>query len=192
MLPLLFYRIKENTIKLGASWDKLAPSENAAIEFAHTYLNTDPHRFNTKQQYTMEFYLACKGDDINTRYRNNIPTQEDLQVAETLKEYKSQKDLVLYRGVCDEIFLLMKKNGKNHTDCDLYEKGFMACSLVKGHEYRSSKYLRIYIPKGTNVIYQGNINNEQNTYEVDIQYGAKLKIVSADNKYINCKLIETK
>ena len=36
-----------------------------------------------------------------------------------------------------------------------------------------------------------NVNDEQSFYEVDVQHEAKLKIISADKTYINCKLIET-
>lgn len=77
------------------------------------------------------------------------------------------------------------------TDCDLYEKGFLATSLVKGQEINSKIKLRIYVPAGTKCVYMGNVNNEQNFYEVDIMHGSKLKIISADNTYINCKLLET-
>ena len=53
--------------------------------------------------------------------------------------------------------------------------------------------LRIFVPYGTNVIYLGNVNDEEERYyEVDVQYGAKLKIVSMDKTYINCVLISTK
>ena len=43
-------------------------------------------------------------------------------------------DLVFYLGVCDDGFKLMQKNAKEMSDCDLYEKGFLECSLVKGQE----------------------------------------------------------
>ena len=37
----------------------------------------------------------------------------------------------------------------------------------------------------------GNVNCEQHYYEVDIQHGAKLKVISTDNEYINCSLLST-
>lgn len=88
----------------------------------------------------------------------------------------------------------MIENAKNKPDADLIEKGILQTSLVKGHELSSNiytQYLRIFVPTGTNVIYLGNINNEQHLYEVDIQYRAKLQIISADKKYINCLLRST-
>ena len=75
--------------------------------------------------------------------------------------------------------------------CMILEKGFMQCSLVKGCESKCNYRLRIFVPKGSQVIYLGNVNNEQYYYEVDIQTGAKLEIVSVDDRYINCKLLGT-
>lgn len=85
----------------------------------------------------------------------------------------------------------MKENAKNMTDCDLYEKGFLATSLVKGHELNSEIKLRIYVPVGTKCVYMGNVNEEQGYYEVDVMHSSKLKIISMDKEYINCKLLET-
>lgn len=85
----------------------------------------------------------------------------------------------------------MKENAKNLPDCDLYEKGFLATSLIKGHEINSEIKLRIYVPAGTKCIYMGNVNEEQGYYEVDVMHSSKLKIISMDKEYINCKLLET-
>ena len=71
----------------------------------------------------------------------------------------------------------------------LYEKSFLQTSLVKGHESNSQYHLRIQVPAGTQAVYLGNVNDEQFYYEVDIQHGAKLKIVSIDDEYINCILL---
>ena len=85
----------------------------------------------------------------------------------------------------------MKENAKNLPDCDLYEKGFLATSLVKGHEINTEIKLRIYVPAGTKCVYMGNVNEEQGYYEVDVMHSSKLKIISMDKEYINCKLLET-
>lgn len=77
------------------------------------------------------------------------------------------------------------------TDCDLYEKGFLATSLVKGHEINSKIKLRIYVPAGTKCVYMGNVNEEQGFYEVDVMHSSKLKIISMDDEYINCELLAT-
>ena len=37
----------------------------------------------------------------------------------------------------------------------------------------------------------GNVNDEPEYYEVDVMRGAKLKIISMDDEYINCELLET-
>lgn len=76
-------------------------------------------------------------------------------------------------------------------DCDLYERGFLACSLVKGQELNYKIKLRIYVPAGTKCVYQGNVNEEQGFYEVDVMHSSKLKIISIDDEYINCKLLAT-
>ena len=39
------------------------------------------------------------------------------------------------------------------------------------------------------IVYLGNVNDEQTNYEVVVMRSAKLKIVSIDAVYINCKLI---
>lgn len=74
---------------------------------------------------------------------------------------------------------------------DLYEKSFLQTSLVKGHEIKSHYNLRIYTPEKTQAVYLGNVNDEQWYYEVDLQHGAKLKIVSIDSEYINCRLVQS-
>lgn len=75
---------------------------------------------------------------------------------------------------------------------DFLEKGFLNASIVKGKQIDHDIQLRIYIPKGTPAYYVGNISGEEELYyDVIVQIGAKLKIVSMDNQYINCKLIQT-
>ena len=86
---------------------------------------------------------------------------------------------------------MMYENAFGMDDVDLYEKSFLYCSLVKGCEIPSRYHLRIFVPKGSQVFYTGNVNDEQHYYEVDIQVGGKLEIVSADDEYINCRLLGT-
>ena len=141
--------------------------------------------------YTMEYCLAHSGETINERYRQNRPEKIDLQIAEMVASHTTDTDLVLYRGVCEHVYELMKQNAKNMTDCDLYEKGFLATSLVKNQELNYKIKLRIYVPSGTKCVYMGNVNDEQGFYEVDIMHSSKLKIISMDHEYINCKLLTT-
>lgn len=141
--------------------------------------------------YSLEYCLSHSGESINERYRTERMEEIDLQIASMVALHTTGTDLILYRGVCDYIYDLMKENAKNMPDCDLYEKGFLATSLVKGHEINSKIKLRIYVPSGTKCVYMGNVNYEQEYYEVDVMHGSKLKIISIDDEYINCKLLET-
>ena len=191
MIPTLFLRIKGKFHNIGASWDKLAPTKEQAIEYAHTHINQEPERMIDATHYTMEYCLAHSGESINERYRQDRTDEVDKKIAATVAANTTDTDLVLYRGVCEYVYDLMKENAKDMTDCDLYEKGFLATSLVKGHEINSKIKLRIYVPAGTKCVYQGNVNEEQNFYEVDVMHNSKLKIISIDDEYINCKLLAT-
>ena len=42
MIRTLFYRIKDAILGIGASWDKLAPDKETAIDFAHAHINEEP------------------------------------------------------------------------------------------------------------------------------------------------------
>ena len=191
MIPTLFYRIKDAILGIGASWDKLAPDKETAIDFAHAHINEEPEQMIDMNHYTMEYCLAHSGESVNERFRQNRADETDLKIAAMVDEHTTDTDLVLYRGVCDHVFELMQKNAKEMPDCDLYEKGFLATSLVKGHEINSKIKLRIYVPAGTKCVYQGNVNEEQGFYEVDVMHSSKLKIISIDDEYINCKLLAT-
>lgn len=196
MKPGICYHKKENILNIGASWDKLSPTKESAIKYAYKYLNHDPKQYiegkpQNGNNHTLEFLLADSWETINDRYRSGSEIDIDLKIAEKLNEYECKTDLILYRGVCEPVYELMKKNRKPFSNYDLLEKGFMATSLVKGHEYDYSFKLRIYVPKGSHTLYQGNINGHRDLYEVDIQHGARLKIISIDNTYINCRLIGT-
>lgn len=75
---------------------------------------------------------------------------------------------------------------------DLYEKGFLYTSLTKATIPKRDCYLRIFLPKGTCAFYSGNVNGEIEDYqEVVVQRGGKLKILSKDEKFINCLLLST-
>lgn len=187
----LFYHLKEKIKHIGADWDNLAPDKDTAIEYAHRHINPEPEQMIDEKHYSMQYCFAHSGESVNERFRQNRADNIDLQIAEMVASNTTDTDLVLYRGVCDYVFDLMKKNAKNMPDCDLYEKGFLATSLVKGQELNYKIKLRIYVPAGTKCVYMGNVNNEQGFYEVDVMNNSKLKIISIDDKYINCKLLAT-
>ncbi len=191
MKPLFFYRIKENLSHTGASWDELAPDEDVAIEYAHKHINEDPDIKDSNGKYSLEYCLASSAESINERLRADSPEDIDIKISERLSGYTTDTDLVLYRGVCEYVYEKMISNA-NAKKCDLYEKGFLCTSLLKGHEYDYKTKLRIYVPRNSHVIYQGNITGEQNNYEVDIQCGSRLKIISVDHDYINTLLLSTR
>lgn len=187
----IIYRITDAFKHIGAGWDKLTPDTDTAIQFAHTHINPEPQRMIDMNHYTQEYCLAHSGESINERFRQDRCIKVDLQIAEMVSSHTTDTDLVLYRGVCDYVFDYMKNNAAGMTDCDLYEKGFLATSLVKGHELNYDIKLRIKVPAGTKCVYMGNVNEEQDFYEVDVMHGSKLKIISMDDEYINCELLET-
>lgn len=191
MKHMLFYRMKDYILNIGASWDKLAPDKASAIDFAHSHINPEPEQMTDQNKYSLEYCLAHSGETINERYRNNRTDPIDREIGDMVATHSTDTDLVLYRGVCNHIFDLMIENAKDMHEYDLYEKGFLACSLVKGHEINTDIQLRIYVPAGTNCVYMGNVNREQNFYEVDIMHDGKLIIESIDSEYINCRLLET-
>lgn len=191
MKPLLYYRIVEIFCNIGKKWDELSPSVENTINFAHENINPEPNRMNDENHFSLEYCLAHSGESINERFRQDRPDEIDLEIAYMVAQHKTKVPLVLYRGVCEAVFQQMVENAKDMEDTDLYEKSFLQTSFVKGCEIHSEYNLRIYVPDGTQAIYLGNVNDEQDYYEVDLQHGAKLKILSKDNKYINCKLIET-
>ena len=191
MIPTLFLRIKGKIQNTGKNWDKLSPTKEQAIEFAHLHINPEPERMTDASHYSMEYCLAHSGESINERFRQNRTDDLDNRIAASVSMHTNNTDLVLYRGVCDYVYELMKESARELTDCDLFEKGFLATSLVKGHEINHKIKLRIYVPAGAKCVYLGNVNEEQNFYEVDVMHGAQLKIMSIDSEYINCKLLAT-
>ena len=187
----IFYRIKDLFTRTGAAWDKLAPAEESAKEYAHKYINPEPERMIAVHHYSMEYCLAHYGEVINERFREDRPIDIDQQIAGMVSQHETKKDLVLYRGVCKAVYQMMKENASNIKGTDLLEKSFLQTSLIKGQESNSKIHLRIFAPAGTKAVYLGNVNDEQWYYEVDLQHGAHLQIVSIDKKYINCKLLKT-
>lgn len=189
MKPLFYYRFIGMIHNIGGIWDQMATSEENAIAFAHKNINPEPKKCEEYLKYSLEYCLAHYGESINERYRQDRPDDMDLKIVDMVASHTTKVPLILYRGVCEMVFLQMQENAKNMRGVDLYEKSFLQTSLVKGHESNSEYHLRIYVPSGTQAVYLGNVNDEQYYYEVDLQRGSKLKIISIDTEYINCKLI---
>lgn len=187
----LYYRLKNWILDTSETWDKLSPKEKDTIAFAHTYINPEPIR-GTTPPFSPEYRLAASGETINQEYLrkgNIIPNITD--ILDKLSQNTTQKDIVVYRGVCYDLFNQMLNNATGEQTTDLIETGVLQTSLVKGHELPADIYLRIFIPAGTKALYLGNVNYEQHLYEMDIMTGAHLSIVSADAKYLNCMLQST-
>lgn len=187
---LYYYCTIEKFWHIGEKWDKLSPSEKNAIEFAHTNINPEPNRMAADGIHiSLEYCLAHSGERINERYRRDRPDPIDLQIADMIATHRTKIPVVLYRGICEAVFRKMCENAQHIDNADFYEKAFLQTSLVKGHEIKSQYHLRIYVPEGAQAIYLGNVNYEQKYYEVVLQCGSRLKIISMDNKYINCRLL---
>lgn len=203
MKPMIYYRIKELLFHIGAKWDKKAIKEENAIDFAHEHINAEPKQCMD----SLEYLLANEGENINKQLRNREMQDVDIYIRDIinmLNNNTTDTDLIVYRGIQDNVFDEVLENlieeASIFSDCDLYDKGILATSLVKGKELRGSrssqkpnkfKGFRILVPKGSHVKYMGNVNFEQHYYEVDIQHGAKLQVISADKEYINCLLLST-
>ena len=203
MKPMIYYRIKELLFHIGAKWDKKAIKEENAVDFAHEHINAEPKQCMD----SLEYLLANEGENINKQLRNREMQDVDIYIRDIinmLNNNTTDTDLIVYRGIQDNVFDEVLENlieeASIFSDCDLYDKGILATSLVKGKELRGSrspqkpnkfKGFRILVPKGSHVKYMGNVNFEEHYYEVDIQHGAKLQVISADKEYINCLLLST-
>ena len=204
-----YYRLVNYFKNYSKEWDEISPdNEKSAIDFAHNNINPDPSKEiivikkvklakhagggigeRVVRESSLEYKLAhFSGEIYNNQLRNGEVSDEINKITKMINSHSNKVPMVLYRGVKAGVFELMRNNGEK-VGVDLYEKGFMSCSLLKGHELNANAKLRIYIPAGTPSVYLGSVNNEQFFFEVVIQRGAKLKIVSMDGVYINCKLI---
>lgn len=187
------YREKERELKIAEKWDSMSVCKDDAIAFAHKYINEEPEKYSDERhlKYSYAYVLAHCGETINSRFRHNSVGKEEIECAKLVAMHSNDVPLILHRGIGKEVCKMMYESAFEMEDVDLYEASFLYCSLVKGNEIPSQYHLRIFVPEASQVFYTGNVNDEQHFYEVDIQVGGKLEIVSVDNKYINCRLIGT-
>lgn len=189
------YRLKEKIFKHGIKLDKIGLSIDDAdtIEsFAEKYLNIEPERKDNNGDWSLEYRLAASGSSISDRFRNNQADELDHKIEQMLKRYQIRKKVVVYRGIPPELLEKMFQYANGIKKADLVDKGFLSTSLIKGKEEPLEIRLRILVPEGTNAIYMGDVNGEKERYyELTIQRGAHLKILSIDNEYINCQLLKT-
>lgn len=189
----IWYKLKEIIFRYGEKWDALTPKEDEAINFAHNYINMEPARYVEGTSYPSSMYRIAASQSISQRLRSNIASDIDIELLEALKRYILPNDIIVYRGIFEDDFKNMIKNAKIIGNCDLYEKGLYSTSIVKGKQESKRAYqTRTFLPKGTNAVYLGDVNDEEKRYyEVLVQKGARLKIVSMDKSFINCILIGT-
>lgn len=189
MLKVGYYKLKEKIFRYGEKWDALAPCESEAIVFAHKNINKEPQKDSSL--CSVEYKLASSAVTINYELRNDEKSHDDFS-KELQSKYFLKEDIVVYRGVSEIPYTKMKKAAKGIRGIDFLEKGFLNTSIVKGKQINYACQLRIFLPKGTCAFYVGDITGEEKLYyEVIVQKGAKLKILSMDNNFINCKLIGT-
>lgn len=191
-----FYRIKEFIFRYGFRWDLLSPSAEEAKEFAHKNINEEPKKKKEENfnKLTAEKEIVEYSTIINRSFRYEYEDPHFINLSKKIEKYKLKKDIVVYRGVHNQIMDKMIENAKlfSHNNIDYFEKGFLNTSLVKGQEINCEIKLRIKLPKGTCAFYAGDVNGEENSYfEVIVQKGARLKILSKDKDYINCILLGT-
>lgn len=175
--------------KEGRKWEKKYPIQGDVREFAEQNINTELDK-EIGGEYTGEYIVVSTAETLNDRIRSGrIANLEDSINKGYLAfaKYQTKVDLVVYRGVCENVFKSMKK-----SFFKFHDKAFLCTSLLKGHELDQEYKLRILIPKGTKAAYMGNLNGEEEIfYEVIVQKGAVLRIVSFDGTYWNCKVEST-
>ncbi|HFR3702611.1 TPA: ADP-ribosyltransferase [Streptococcus suis] len=194
ILKKCIWRIKNYIHNYDKKWDELAPDVNSMDQFVAEILNSEPLTFlpGNSNEFTVEYQLAhyC-AEYINPILRRceEHPDIEKFLAAFAEKEIK--KDIVLYRGICQEVLIANMRAAEGIEGVDLYDKAFLNTSLIKGAELNYKTKIRIFVPKGTRAIFVGGVNNENYFYEVIVTKGAKLKILSKDKHYYNCILITT-
>ena len=188
-MQILYFRLKEMIFKDGRKWEKKYPVKGDVKQFARQNINQQPNKF-IGGGYTGEYIVVSTAETLNDRIRSGrIANYEDSINNGYLAfaKYQTKVDLVVYRGVCENVFKSMEK-----SFFKFHDKAFLCTSLLKGHELDQEYKLRILIPKGTKAAYMGDLNGEEEIfYEVIVQKGAVLRIVSFDGVYWNCKVEST-
>ncbi len=178
---------------IGEVLDKLSPSPENIDCFVEIALNKASSA-KLNDDFTMEHYISHCTTRLNDHIISGTPTLSDTDQITYMERFSSRLPVVLYCGINEYIYKLMRKNAKMHPDTDLYADGMIHGSIVKGKEYRDNYNLRILIPAGSKVLYLGNAGYPEDVeaiYETVIQTGARLRILSRDPKYINCELLST-
>ncbi|HHD5194077.1 TPA: ADP-ribosyltransferase [Streptococcus pyogenes] len=187
-----YFKLIGKIFQTGKKWDSLSSSKDEVRDFAKKYLNEEPLKY-IDGGLSDEYIVVSSGETIGERLRSEQWVNDTIHgIYNTLKKYSTKKDIVVYRGVSKLVFDKMIESAKGDATIDFKEKAFLHTSVVKGYEISDLyRKLRIKVPKGTSAFYAGNINNEESIYyEVVVQKGARLKVISIDD-YINCELVGT-
>lgn len=184
--------LKEKIYNIGTNWDEIGIKKDEIDTFVVKFLNNEPNRIDENGEFSLEYLLASSGMSISDRFRDGHPEEKDHKIEEMLKKYKTKTQVIVYRGIPQALFEKMYLWAKNVKGVDLIDEGFLSTSLIKGHEEAEKVRLRILIPKGINAVYMGDVAFEKEKYyELTVQRGAQLKIISVDDTYYNCKLLRT-
>ena len=84
MVKTLLYRIKGKFQNIGANWDKLAPSKEQAIDYAHNHINQEPQQMIDVYHFSLEYCLAHSVESVNKHYRQNRQNDSDLQIEQNI------------------------------------------------------------------------------------------------------------
>ena len=185
------YRLSEKDAYNPTSWWMYVVSRRQAEASAHRSINSEI----PKNHDSLEWKLATSCAEISDHYRFNDPNRSIYDIyANMLANYQTFVPLILFRGASAIPYEQMVKSAQELGDpnIDLYEKGFMSCSLLP--EYASSftgyKQFVIFVRPLSNVMYVGHLADgySQFSYECIVQKGSQLKIVAESEQYIYCVL----
>lgn len=183
---VIWFYLKGLVFRHGEKWDALSPLKDDAIRFANKYINPRLERMPSTDN---ERYITEYSEEAQSSFRNGKPTERAQELSRSIVKYRTSRDIVAYRGVSSCPLAYMVKNSKRARQGELREAAFLYCSLVKGFEHQDDFKMRVFLPKGANAFYGANLNNEENlNYDLVVQCGALLQIVSIDKQYINCRL----
>jgi len=182
--------LKKNYIN---EWDQYLISEDGVHEFVHKYINDSPSMYD-ENGLTWQYIACTSGSTINDCLRygglNNNVARIIKQADEGIAKIQIKKDVVVFRDYTEYNFINAVKCAKNDEDADVLEPSFLQTKLVKTTQKHGNVNLKIYVPMGTNGIYYGDVCGEEKIYfELTFKRKRKLKIVSIDDEYINCILI---
>lgn len=187
------------------TWRSVSISENNIDKYTEEYLNKDfGDAYNLPSEYQhlkqINDYLV-KSEKINQYMRTNsyqCQAIDDIieSVTSILDDFKLKETIIVYRGCKEDIYNAMLKSAKDKGFGQdyLFDSSFISTSLIEKEAFSSKNgfegnvMLRILLPKDSRAFYVGNLIGEFKRHEVLLTRNSKFRIVSKDEKYINCIL----